>query len=205
MAGILLISEAKLKSFTNINKNLDMDVLRAEIQISQDIELQPILGTKFYNKLLSRVSITGSTFSAEEKTLVDDYVAPFLIQISYYNAIPHIHFRTMNRGIVEGQMEGAQAVDLATMQYLRGIQKQRADFYRMRLLDYLTMGQGQNKFPDYINVNSLDGMAPDKSQKYNNPIVLNHTTRRGFSNRYQNNLESYSENERSNGPDCEDC
>jgi hypothetical protein len=47
--GVLLISEVKLKSFTNINKNLDMDVLRAEVQITQDTELQPLLGSLFYN------------------------------------------------------------------------------------------------------------------------------------------------------------
>jgi hypothetical protein len=43
--GVLLISETKLKNFTNINKNVDMDVLKAEIQIAQDIDLQTILGT----------------------------------------------------------------------------------------------------------------------------------------------------------------
>ena len=37
--GVLLISEVKLKSYTNINKNVDMDVLKAEIQIAQDIDL----------------------------------------------------------------------------------------------------------------------------------------------------------------------
>ena len=38
--GVLLISEVKLKNYTNINKNVDMDVLKAEIQIAQDIDLQ---------------------------------------------------------------------------------------------------------------------------------------------------------------------
>ena len=54
--GVLLISETKLKAFTNINRNVDMDVLKAEIQVAQDIDLQTILGTKFYNHLLSQVS-----------------------------------------------------------------------------------------------------------------------------------------------------
>ena len=46
--GVLLISEIKLKAFTNINKNVDMDVLKAEIQIASDIHLQTILGTLIY-------------------------------------------------------------------------------------------------------------------------------------------------------------
>ena len=102
--GVLLISEVKLKQFTNINKNVDMDVLKAEIQVAQDIDLQTLLGTKFYKHLLNQVSSTGNTFSVDEKTLVDDYIQPFLIQTAYFNAIPQIMYRTMNRGIVQGKI-----------------------------------------------------------------------------------------------------
>jgi hypothetical protein len=204
MANVLLVSEKKLKSFTNINRNVDIDAIRAEILIAQDLHLQPLLGSKFYNTLLSRVSLTGNTFNSDELELVDEYIAPFLIQVSYFEMIPHLHYRTMNRGIVEGQMESATAVDIETMKYLRSIQKQRADFYKMRLTDYLITGRGQNKFPDYLTFNTMDGMTPDKTAKYNSPIVLRNTTRKGWSKQKLNNLNSYSEIERSNPP-CSDC
>jgi hypothetical protein len=204
--GVLLISETKLKAFTNINKNVDMDVLKAEIQIAQDIDLQTILGTKFYNHLLSQVSATGNTFNADETTLVNDYIQPFLIQTAYFNAIPHIHYRTMNRGIVEGTMENATSVDLETMKYLRTIQKQRADFYMTRLQDYLLIGKGNNKFPDYVTQSTIDGMIPDRSQKYNNGIFLANTSRKGYSMRniQKNGISTYSELEHENPP-CADC
>ena len=144
--GVLLISEIKLKNFTNINKNVDMDVLKAEVQIAQDIDLQTIIGTKFYNHLLSQVSSTGNTFNADETTLVNDYIQPYLIQTAYFNAIPHIMYRTMNNGITQGTMENAESVNIETMKYLRGIQKSRADFYMTRLQDYLLIGRGQNKY-----------------------------------------------------------
>jgi len=207
--GVLLISETKLKQFTNINKNVDMDVLRAEVQITQDTELQPLLGTPFYQHLLDQVSSTGNTFNANELTLVNDYIAPYLIQASYFRAIPHLHFRVMNRSIVEGQMESASPVDLETMKYLRSIQKQTADFYKMRLQDWLITGRGQNLFPQYLSSSTIDGMIPDKAAKYNNPIVLNHTSRYGYAyrsggNNMFGNLPSYSEIESSNPP-CYDC
>ena len=203
--GVLLISETKLKQFTNINKNVDMDVLRAEIQVAQDIELQPLLGTKFYNHLLAQVSSTGNTFNADELELVNDFVAPFLIQVSYASAIPHLHYRTMNRGIVEGDMESARSVDFETMKYLRTIQKQRADFYKMRLQDYLITGKGQNKFPEYLSQTTYDGMIADKSAKYNNPIVLNHITRYGYSKRLMDRgIPVWSEQIHENPP-CQDC
>lgn len=203
MANVLLISETKLKAFTNINKNVDMDVLKAEIKIAQDIELQTVLGTKFYNSLLGKVSSTGNTFTSDEKTLIDDYIAPFLIQTSYHSAIPHIHYRTMNRGIVEGDAENARSVDIETMKYLRNIQKQRADFYKQRLLDWLNTGGGQNLFPDYQSTSSYDGMIPDRNARYNAGIVLRGTTRKGYAYKNLEKFPSYSEIQKSDGPCCD--
>ena len=204
--GVLLISEVKLKNFTNINKNVDMDVLKAEIQIAQDIDLQTILGTKFYNHLLDQVSSTGNTFNAEETTLVNDYIQPYLIQTAYFNAIPQIMYRTMNRGIVQGTMESAESINIETMKYLRSIQKQRADFYMTRLLDYLLIGRGQNQFPDYITQSTIDGMIPDRKQKYMNGIYLRHTTRKGYNDRVKtiDGNPAYSELAHENPP-CQDC
>jgi hypothetical protein len=204
--GVLLISETKLKAFTNINKNVDMDVLKSEVQIAQDIDLQTILGTRFYNHLLSQVSATGNTFNADETTLVNDYIQPFLIQTAYFNAMPGIMYRTMNRGIVEGTMENAASVDINTMKYLRTIQKQRSDFYMTRLQDYLLIGRGQNRFPDYTSQSTIDGMIPDRAQKYNNGIFLAHTSRKGYNmqNLNKRGLSTYSELEHENPP-CQDC
>jgi hypothetical protein len=204
--GVLLISEVKLKAFTNINKNVDMDVLKAEIQIAQDIDLQTILGTKFYDHLLSQVSSTGNTFNANEKKLVDDYIQPFLIQQAYFQAMPNLQFRTMNRGIVQGEMESATSVDIETFKYLRNIQKSRSDFYMTRLLDYLLIGYGQNQFPDYNSQSTKDGMIPDRTQKYMPGIVLRRTTRKGynFDDISLNGTRMYSELRHENPP-CADC
>ena len=203
--GVLLISELKLKNFTNINRNVDMDVLKAEVQYAQDASLQSILGTKFYKHLLSQVSATGNTFNAEETTLVNEYIQPYLIQEAYYNAIPQIMYRTMNNGIVAGTMENAQSVDISTMQYLRSIQKQRSDFYMTRLQDYLLIGKGSNVFPDYVTQSTRDGMIPDRSQKYMNGISLKNTSRKGYSMKnIGKQFSVYSELEHENPP-CQDC
>lgn len=207
MANVLLVSEGKLKAFTNLNKNIDLDAIRAEISIAQDIHLQNILGTKFYDHLLSQVSLTGNSFNSDELTLVNDFIAPFLIQVAYFEMIPHLHVRSMNVGLVApaGLEGGRQGVDMETMKYLRTIQKQRADFYKQRLQDYLITGKGQNLFPDYQTFSTRDGMIPDKADKYNSPIYLNHTTRYGYSKReIGRNLRSYSELEHENPP-CQDC
>lgn len=203
--GVLLISEVKLKNFTSINKNVDMDVLKANVQICQDIDLQTIIGTKFYNHLCSQVSATGNTFNADEKTLVDDYIQPFLLQQSYFRAMPNIMYRTMNNGITQGTMENATTVDIETFKYLRNVQKQTADFYMTRLQDYLLIGKGQNKFPDYVTQSTIDGMIPDRAQKYMNGIALRHSTRKGYDmKQISKQFSVYSELEHENPP-CQDC
>jgi hypothetical protein len=115
----------------------------------------------------------------------------------------------MNNGITQGTMENATSVDIETMKYLRSLQKQRADFYSQRLLDYLLIGRGQNLFPDYNSASTLDGMIPDRVQKYNNGIFLRHSTRKGWGASTLNNLNNngtsvYSERGENfwNCPDC---
>jgi hypothetical protein len=203
--GVLLISEVKLKNFTSINKNVDMDVLKANVQICQDIDLQTIIGTKFYNHLCSQVTATGNTFNPDEKILVDDYIQPYLLQQSYFRAMPNIMYRTMNNGITQGQMENASIVDVETFKYLRNVQKQTADFYMTRLQDYLLIGRGQNKFPDYVTQSTIDGMIPDRAQKYMNGIALRHSSRKGYDMRQiSKQFTVYSELQNENPP-CQDC
>jgi len=209
MATKLLVSENKIKSFSNINRNYDIDAIRAELAVGQDIHLMPILGAKFYYHLLDQINLTGNTFNADELTLINDFIAPYLIQVCYFEMLPHIHVRTMNVGLVEpsGLEGGRTGTDIETMKYLRNIQKQRADFYKQRLQDYLITGRGQGKFPQYDQYATIDGITPMKNEKYNSPIYLNHTTRYGISNRrylYNNYIPVYSEFDRLNPP-CDGC
>lgn len=178
--GKLLISETKLKAFTNINQNVDINLLKANVEIAQDVELQPVLGTKFYDHLLDQITATGNTFNPDEKILVDDYISKYLIQAAYYQSMAAIQFRVMNRGIVHGDMENATSVDTETFKYLRGIQKQRADFYLMRLQDYLITGRGQNKFPQYNTQSTIDGMVANKQTGYMSSIYLPQASRKGW-------------------------
>jgi hypothetical protein len=121
-------------------------------------------------------------------------------------------YRTLNRGIQEGNNELGSPVQIETMKYLRSLQKQRADFYLQRLMDYLLTGRGQNKFASYNNASTIDGMVPDRSQKYNNGIFLRNSTRKGWgfkqlsnlNNGQGGNISAYSEQGEAwwNCPDC---
>ena len=72
MQNTLLISEGKLKAFTDINNNLDTDLIKSAIREAQIIELTRILGEKLYDKIVSDVN--AGTISGVYKSLLDDYI-----------------------------------------------------------------------------------------------------------------------------------
>lgn len=185
----LLISEQKLKSFTSATKSIDVDLLKSEIGVVQDIDLQAILGTKFLNSLLDKISLTGNTLTTAEKTLVDDYISSFLCHRSWENTLPTVWAKAMNAGVINGNPEFGNSVDLKTIQYLKGLQADKAEFYRKRLISYLTCEDGKNAFPDYENQTYEDGLTPDKDNTYQSSIVLT-----GNKPKYKN-IEHYSEYE----------
>ena len=81
MTQTFLISEAKLREYTDIDNNIDTALIKNGIRESQDIELQRLLGTLLYDKMLTLVSggTIGDAGNSNYKTLLDDYIQNFLL------------------------------------------------------------------------------------------------------------------------------
>ena len=77
MTNVFIISEANLRQFTDINNNVDSELLKNAIREAQDIELQRVLGTKLYNKILD--DIKNNTLSGNYETLVLDWIQNVLL------------------------------------------------------------------------------------------------------------------------------
>jgi hypothetical protein len=103
MAGtIYLISTEYLKQNTPINENTADYLLNAAIRDAQTINLQIVLGTVLYRKIMSMVgdgSISDGA-NADYKVLLDDYIRPLVIAYAYMYAIPAIRYKVMNVGVV---------------------------------------------------------------------------------------------------------
>lgn len=162
MSNILMVSEEKLKSFTTINENVSVEVLLPNITISQEIGLQTLLGTKFYESILEKIST--STLNPAETTLLEDYIQPYLIHRAYWEALPTIYMRIMNKAVVVGSTEQGNSATMGDMRYLRNIQQNRYEFYSQRLMDYIK--NNQSDYPDYYTYTSTDGMKPSKENYF---------------------------------------
>jgi hypothetical protein len=85
MTNTLIISEAKLRQFTDLNDSVDTELIKNAVRTAQDITIQRVIGTKLYQKILS--DIDASTLTGVYQTLVNDYIQDFLLYAAYYEAL----------------------------------------------------------------------------------------------------------------------
>jgi hypothetical protein len=156
---VLLISETKLKAFTTINQNVDMALLVSCIFMAQELGLQTLIGTlgyEYYQNLVRNVQLSGATMSQPDRIMLEDYIAPYLIHRAYFEAMPEIFARKMNKAITIGNTEQGTSIDLKGMAYLREIESGRYQFYAQRLQDRVMAFSGD--YPWYWTWNNKDGM-----------------------------------------------
>ena len=166
MATVLLISETKLKAFSTLNQNIDMALLVSTIYMGQELGLQTLIGTRgydYYMELVKSVQLSGGTMSQADRIMLDDYIAPYLVHRAFYEAMPEVFARKMNKAITIGNTEQGSSIDIKGMSYLREIEQGRYEFYAQRLMDRVMAFPSQ--YPWYFNYTQQDGM-PSSSQTY---------------------------------------
>jgi len=168
MENTLLISEAKLKRFTDINNNLDVDLISSVIREAQIIHITRILGSKLYDKLISDVD--NNTLTGDYKSLVDEYVQDSLLYWAYYESLETIYLRPRNAGLVKptGGENNIDA-DIALYDKKRQSVKNKAEYFSERLVDYLCFNS--SLFPEYGTETNAD-IFPDTDTQYRSPIVF---------------------------------
>ena len=169
MTTTFLISEAKFREFTDVDNNLDTTLIKNAIREAQDIELQRILGTVLYQKLLSDVQ--ASSLAGNYKTLVDDYVQDFLIYSTYYYALDSIYLRSRNNGLIipDGGSESS-AADRSLYNVKKQTAKNKFEYYGDRLMKYLI--EEEALFPELNEADKLYEQQPDYSNQYGSPFVF---------------------------------
>ena len=168
MQNTLLISEAKLKRFTDINNALDVDLISSVIREAQIVHITRLLGSKLYDKIISDVD--NGTLTGNYQSLVDDYIQDSLLYWSYYESLETIYLRPRNAGLVVPQGgENNAAGDIALYDKKRTSVKNKAEYFSERLVDYLCFNE--SLFPEY-NQNVNDDIFPDTSTQFKSPIVF---------------------------------
>lgn len=161
MKNILLISEDTLKTHSVLNKNIWGDNLAPVIKATQDVDLQQILGSCLYKKLLELVE-TGDIKKQEYaiyKTLLDEHILNYLIYQTLVNLIPEISTKITNMGLVTTSDEHVQNVSQAEREIVVGQYQKYADAYCKMLQGFLKENKNKISELDCCGEAELDSSA----------------------------------------------
>ena len=192
---VLLVSEQRLKQWTQLDDNVRLNEITPHILQASDIYIQNLVGSKLYARL--QAGIIANDLNTDEKLLLDDYIGKTLMQYALYMILPSIKYKVVNQGIVNGTSEETAPTTLEELRYLRGTVLDTAEFYATSLVEFFRDNPGM--FPEYTNPGT-DGMMPDKTDQYFSGLQTNIPLLRN-----QNNLWIYADCGTDCDPDCSSC
>ena len=166
MAEALLISRDDLVKFTAVNGNVDTDKFIQFIKIAQDVHVQTILGTDLLNKI--KADIIANTLSGNYLSLLTTYVKPLLIHWAMVEYLPFAAYTIANKGVYKHSSENADTIDKTEVDYLVEKERQIAQHYTQRFVDYMNFNQ--SLFPEY-NSNSNGDMYPRTDNTFTGWVI----------------------------------
>ena len=92
--AVLFISEDYVKNNSIIDDNVDMKLILPSIRDCQELRVHPILGTPLYEDLKSKITLGSLT--ANDTKLLDDYIAPCMLQWTIYECSVSMLFKYRN-------------------------------------------------------------------------------------------------------------
>ena len=176
MTSTFIISEAKLREFTDINDALDTAFIKNAVREAQDIYLQATIGTVLYQSLLSQIDAGPVWTTPAYETLVNDYIQDFLLYGAYWECLEAIYIRPRNNGLLNATGgENSQSVGRDLYNVKRQSVSNKMQYYNERLTNYIIENQGT--FPELNANNFLYETYPDYGNKYRSPIVFSYNNR----------------------------
>jgi len=146
----LFISAATIKKYGIIENNVDDKLIAQTIMFVQDIQLQQVIGSDLYNEICDQIN--DSNLTALNTTLLNDYIADYLINAVAAEGAVTFNYRIANKGIVTQSSETQQPVSQREVELLQKTYQRRADFYSKRLFGYLQ--ENNTDYPLWLNGNN---------------------------------------------------
>lgn len=164
---VKFISTIYLKENTTIEDNVDDNKLVPFIYKCQDIYLQQILGTTFFEHL--KDAIVNDSLTTYEDNLIRDYIQNMVSEWTLYEALPFISNKITNKSLSQENYEFGTPSTLDDLKYLRNSIRDMAEFYSKRLNKYLC--DNSSLFPVYQNPNSKENLRKN-SKSYFSGIYI---------------------------------
>ena len=172
MAYALFITRNDIIKNTPLQGAIDADALLPFVRTAQDKYLKNLLGTILFDYLQEQIlANTTSTLSSYYQELLDDYIKNTLIWYSTVEYIPFSSVQFKSNGAVKQQSEQGVSPSKTEIDYLKQIAQTNADYYALRLQNYL-IAYSQN-IPQYLqSIGNQTQIYPDQSNQYFGGIQL---------------------------------
>lgn len=168
MKNVLLTNDSLIKSTTNIFDNVNGNYLLPSIKLSQDIDLEEVIGTELLRKLQSDVS--DNRFEEKYKTLLDEYVVPYLNYATIVRLIPTVAFKITNAGVTKTDDEKMTNLTVNEIDKVEAEYRHIADVYKNRLQRYLIANHSD--YPELNKNNTVDKIRQNLYSSASCGIVL---------------------------------
>ena len=164
----LLINEQDVKELSIVGDNLDAKYIAPSIVAVQDVYLEPIIGSGVIVKL-------GQLIEADEidlpenaiyKTLLTEYVQPYLLNKVISEIMVQVFAKIRNAGVVQWNDSNQTSNSINDVNYLRKHYDDIALVYSQRMTDFLCKNRTQ--IPEYRCTTEAGkvGVGGDESNNY---------------------------------------
>ena len=168
---IYFVTETYIKSKTPITQNVDVNEITPFIATCSDMRIQPILGTYFYNDILTKYN--AQTLSADETTLVSK-IQPCIAWYAAADAVFALTYQLKNKGLQKQSGDYSESVSREEVGDGIEYYQSKANFYEQRLRIWLK--ENKDLFTNFTSTDNTDSdmkpnTDPDNSG-YSNFIAI---------------------------------
>ena len=157
----LFCTTEDIKRYSIMDGSVDQDLFLTFLETSQEMKIKPVLGTKLYDRL--QEGIVNDDLTADEQTLLDDYVNKTIIFYASADYLPFAGVKISNGGVFRHTSENSTTVSKEDIDVLKKLTTSKAEYYRNELIKYLC--NNSSLYPEYSQNTSGD-IYPDKSRDY---------------------------------------
>ena len=172
MSYALFINRNDIIKNSPLQGAIDADALLPFVRTAQDKYLKNLLGTILFEYLQAQITAnTVSALSSYYQDLLDDYIKNALIWYTSVEYIPFSSVQFKSNGAVKQQSEQGIAPSKSEIDYLKAQAQQNADYYALRLQNYLIAYS--NNIPQYLqSIGNQTQIYPDQSNQYFSGVQL---------------------------------
>lgn len=155
----LFINPAQIKANTYVDENVDEKSLRVAIELAQQLNIEPIIGSGIYAEL--QTQITAGVLTALNTTLLTTYIQPALEYWTLHELVEPMTYKFQNKNVARKNSDNSNPIDLDEVVHLKNKFKNIAEYKQDKIKLYLI--ENSTDYPLYDNPgNGVDTVHPTR-------------------------------------------